>query len=385
MSSLQAGTTANGLKLIAQEHQGQLKRSVWNWPEGASKVRFDDILNGMGVVSMKTHFHARHCSLVRAGSLMHPMWLLANTGREMVCTVNQGILPAGSQVRLDHGDEIELGLTRLMVSLGASVETPKVANSNAERLSGSEDSNFKLTDLDALADITSLPDHERYGIDRADFSDLITFNAKEIIPEPAPTVAPASTTELPSLAEALAAGGSQNPPGKVSDILTPFGTEKATAPGEGVPVADPFDALHAQYLSKLRNPTHADANDLWKDRELSNQSKLPDPMEQWMHAAGKSHSLDDLLSQQESIRSIVNSLDPLGTSDILEPQPFDSVLQLFAPEHLRADHKTALQTLTQYGLPGITQREHHQLSLDSAMPFTGGEDQPPKQPKQPKP
>ena len=169
----------------------------------------------------------------------------------------------------------------------------------------------------------------------------------------------------------------------MSDILAKFDTVKAaaTAPGEEVPVVDPIDALHAQYLSKLRNPEHADANDLWKDRERSNQSKLPDPMEQWMHAAGKSHSLDDLLGQRKDIGSIIDGMDTLGTSDILKPRSFDSVLQLFAPEHLRADHKSALQTLTQHGLPGITQREHHNLSLDSAMPFTGGEDTPKKQPK----
>jgi hypothetical protein len=103
-----------------------------------------------------------------------------------------------------------------------------------------------------------------------------------------------------------------------------------------------------------------------------------------MQAAGPSHSLDDLLGQTHSIASVMEGLDTLGAVDVLAPEPFDSVMHLFAPEHLREHTPDSLEALVQRSLPGLTRREHHSLSLDSAMPFTGGEDQPPPTLKQAK-
>jgi hypothetical protein len=74
----------------------------------------------------------------------------------------------------------------------------------------------------------------------------------------------------------------------------------------------------------------------------------------------------------------MQGLDALGAADVLAPEPFDSVMHLFAPEHLREQGQDSLETLVQRSLPGLTRREHHSLSLDSVMPFTGGEDAPSK-------
>ena len=38
----------------------------------------------------------------------------------------------------------------------------------------------------------------------------------------------------------------------------------------------------------------------------------------------------------------------------------------------------SIESLVQRSLPGLTRREHHSLSLDSAMPLTGGEPAPTK-------
>ena len=95
-------------------------------------------------------------------------------------------------------------------------------------------------------------------------------------------------------------------------------------------------------------------------------------MLEWMKAAGTNPSLDDLLALPQSIGSVMQALDGLGGVDVLAPDSFDSVMHLFAPEGLKGPVQESLERLVQQSLPGLTQREHHSLSLDSAMPFVGG-------------
>jgi hypothetical protein len=137
-------------------------------------------------------------------------------------------------------------------------------------------------------------------------------------------------------------------------------------------MADPLVTLHGRYLDKLRNPTQGEAGEVWQDMVRGGPAHEVDPMQQWMQAAGKRTSLDDLLGQKHSIASVMDGLDPMGSSDVLAPEPFDSVIHLFAPENLRAPEH-ALHKQPHHSLPALTQREHHSMSLDSAMPMVGGE------------
>ena len=300
-----------------------------------------------------------------------------------MCSVNQQVLAAGSQIRLDHGDEVELGLTRFLVLLAplqgrpdALLHDPAPADARAAEPDG-----FDLTDLDALADISLLTEAERYGLNRSDFSDLISLMPDEQVPPVAvPVNAPPEGKE-PTLAEALAAGTQPSYADKVSDLLAQFSAGAAKPKKEQTPVLDPLQALHTQYLAKLRDPVHGDDQDLWSDIVRGDQSTHADPMQQWMQAAGAGRSLDDLLGQSQSINSVIQGLDALGADDVLAPEPFDSVMHLFAPEHLREpvqETRESLEALVQRSLPGLTRREHHSMSLDSAMPFTGGEEPPHK-------
>ena len=374
----QIHSAAPTLKIFALQHQGQAQDLVWSSPEHSAKVAFDEILSCLGAVDEHTLTHARYCTLERMGSALQPVWLLGNSSHEIVCSVNQRVLAAGSQIRLDHGDEIELGLTRLVVSFDGMVLTPAADGPQP----AVENSHFRLTDLDAVADTASLPENERYGANRADFSDLISFTPEETVLPPAPQAAAPAAPVAPTLQEALAAGTQPSYEEKVSDLLAQFAEGASTARQETAPLADdPLDALHAQYLYKLRNPSHSDDAIQWQDLVRGGQSKLPDPMQQWMHLAGTQLGLDDLLGQSQSIASVMDALDPLGTSEVLKPEPFDSVMHLFAPENLRVETDDTLAALVQRSLPGLTRREHHSLSLDSAMPFTGGEDLPSKHTK----
>jgi predicted component of type VI protein secretion system len=386
MSRIDPTLSAPSLELFGLQHRSCTIDFSWQWPGALSKAGFDEILIGLEGVDPDVLMQARSCSLQRVGPLDQPVWILSNSSPDLVCTVNQRVLATGSQVRLDHGDEIELGLTRFAVYLERSADLPGMADV-LERDPPATDAHahelaaFELTDLDALADVSKLTEGERYGLSRADFGDLISLTPEErAVPAAVPEVLPPKAPE-PSLAEALAAGTSPSYSEKVSDLLAQFSAGVEAPKHEQALVDDPLQALHTQYLAKLRDPVHGDDQDLWNDIVRGDHTKHADPMQQWMQAAGPGHSLDDLLGQPHSIASVIQGLDALGAVDVLAPEPFDSVMHLFSPEHLREPAPDALDTLeklVQRSLPGLTRREHHSLSLDSAMPFTGGEGQSPK-------
>ncbi len=372
------------LELLGLQYQGRAIDWCWQWPDQAFKVGFDTILANLEDAGPDMLLHARYCSVQRAGPHHQPVWLFSNSSHDMVCSVNQHVLAAGSQLRLAHGDEIELGLTRFVVSLEPMPAMPQTGGAHSELESAHpgvhEDAAepFDLTALDALADITALTDAEAQGLKRTDFGDIISLTPLEqVAPTASEQVKPAADKE-PTLAEALAAGKQPSYAEKVSDLLQQFGAGAEPPKLVETLINDPLDALHAQYLAKLRDPVHGDDQDLWNDIVRGDQHQQADPMQQWMQAAGSNASLDDLLGQSHSIASVMQGLDTLGATDVLAPEPFASVMHLFAPEHLREPGQDSLETLVQRSLPGLTRREHHSLSLDSVMPFTGGEDSPPK-------
>ena len=372
------------LELLGLQYQGREIDLSWQWPEQAFKVGFDTILGGVADVDPDLLLHARYCNVHRAGTHNQPVWLLSNSSHEIVCSVNQHVLAAGSQLRLSHGDEIELGFARFVVALEAMPGMPHTRETQAkpdpthtvEQDEATEP--FDLTALDALADISTLTDAEAQGLKRTDFGDIISMTPVEQVAPTEPEQVKPSPDAEPTLAEALAAGKQPSYSEKVSDLLQQFTAGTDEPKRVEVLINDPLDALHAQYLAKLRDPVHGDDQDLWSDIVRGDQHHQADPMQQWMQAAGSNPSLDDLLGQSHSIESVMQGLDALGAADVLAPEPFDSVMHLFAPEHLREQGQDSLETLVQRSLPGLTRREHHSLSLDSVMPFTGGEDKPSK-------
>lgn len=328
---------AQQLEVIVLQHHGQKVDFSWQWPAGVSEVGFDRILNGFAglpVLNGPLQF-----SLRCAGTPEQPLWLLVNSNPTLACTVNHERLTCGTQLRLNHGDEIELGLTRMVVSLEPTqgpvhpLELPATSSQpSAEDLPA-----FDLTALAAPDANQSSSGPERYGRERSDFSDLISLESSSPQPTHAPDIPAATEPLLPEL-------------------------------------DDPFLSLHQKYLDRLRDPVHADDEDRWQVTVRGVQASQTDPWEQWKDVARGSQSLDDLLGQSPSIASVIQRLDTLGNADVLEPEPFDSVMHLFAPGYKSVPAQESLESLVQHSLPGLTRREHHSVSLDSAMPLTGGTD-----------
>lgn len=309
-SSPDAGHT---LRLVGLQQGGLAFDFQWRWPAGARTQWLDDVLRGTAPAGPAHRDALAAHLLLCSGSDEPPVWWLINHGGGLTCAVNGRIVSRGSQQRLNPGDQIEIGLTRLLVAVGSlsdGEEGSAHSRCDAAHL-GPEADGFDL----AALDVRPAPGG------RADFSDLIS---------------------LPS-ADAI-------------DRAVPCGSRKLAE-------VDPLAALHAQYLAKLRNPLHVEEGPLWQDLVRGHQTSLADPVLQWMRVAGQQPGMDDLLGQACSIDAVIASLDALCASDVLSPAPFDNVMHLFAPEDLRA---LGLETMG-HDLPSLTRREHHSLSPDSAV------------------
>lgn len=394
MSARALKPSAQLLELFVLQHRGQEVNHSWSWPEdrsmgldASSQVGFDTILDGVEGLDDATLQQAASCTLQRMGSPQQAVWVIGNgmgnSGHTLACSVSGSPLAAGNQLRLAHGDEIELGLTRLLVSLEPSQGMPDlpdcdlpVPGSLPSEQEGTQDmAGFALTDLDAVSGTDMLANAQQQGLKKLGFGDLISLNPEvtAVAQVPTPTLNPVKAVQAESLAVAEAVPEGSSYSEKVSSLLAQFRDSTDVAdPGRAITV-DPLGILHARYLDKLRNPSRADADDAWQDLVRGAQTHQTDPMQHWMQAAGSNPGLDDLLGQQHSIDSVIQGLDPLGSTDVLAPEPYDSVMHLFAPDNLRVPEQASLQSLVQHSLPGLTQREHHSMSLDSAMPFIGGE------------
>ena len=411
MSARSQPASMPSVELFVLQHRGQEVNHCWEWTQGPdtqtlpmlrpahqfpTQVGFDTILSGVPGLDADTLQQAAFCTLHRMGSPQQAVWVMGNSGHSLACSVNARMLATGSQLRLEHGDEIELGLTRLLVSLEPSHEMPGRADTDLPQRSSLPPSperadalpGFALTDLDAPPESATLIDPQHQGLKRSDIGDLISLDPEVSVPDSAPPTAlatPYGGTPTPELQPihapsvqpaqtALSVAEHATSYAESASSLQATLLGRANRPERvGVAATDPLGDLHARYLDKLRNPTRADVGDAWQNLVRGDQARQVDPVQHWMKAAGSRSSLDDLLGQQHGIDSVIQGLDPLGGADVLAPESFDSVMHLFAPDGLRAPVQESLQKLVQHSLPGLTQREHHSMSLDSAMPFTGGE------------
>lgn len=275
--------TFPSLELLVLQHHGQDVDYVWTCPAHITECGLDKVLEGLGSADPGLLTMLRSCILQRMGS-QQPIWVLGNTSPRLACSVNRKRLTLESHVRLDHGDEIEVALTRMVVSL-----------------------------------------------------------------------APAQDSTASVLLQAV------EQPERVQSLS---------------PANDPLHDLHTRYLEKLKNPHQADMAEAWQDMVRSAQAEHIDPLQKWMDAAASQPTLGDLLQPLRSMEQLVQGMDTLSSKDLLAPESFENILQLFAPEQLRQQVKDAVRGLPQGALPELTQREHHTLSLDSAMPFIGGKTPP---------
>ena len=276
-------------------------------------------------------------------------WWVANGSAGLACTVNQQRVRPDETLGLNEGDVLELGLMRFVVERQAqpAVEAPLHYNG------------FELTNLlqiertgnpvDAFTDpARSLASPQSIDTHESAFSDIadVAWRLDAAAPE---AVRGQGATSLAASSEMLDA---ESAPGAV-------GTNEPDAGGNDLPetrAADPLQRLHAQYLRLMHNPHEVAPIDDWNPA-LSRASGKASELEDLTLRAVGFDSLYDILGQGGTIGTVLEGLDTLSDYELLGAEPGVDVLRLFAPAGLATRES---------GLPGLTRREHHMLSADSA-------------------
>jgi predicted component of type VI protein secretion system len=311
------GEAAGPLRLVGLQQAGLAFDFEWRWPCGGRVQWLHDVLREAATAgpARREGLAAFSLSLRCTGQDDTALWCLSNHTGPLSCAVNRVPLLSGCDRTLQCGDEIEVGLIRLRVHIESM---PNAA---------------AASQADPPAQVA--PEHT------ADRFDLATLDV-----EPAPDT-----------------------PGDFIDLIAsvPWHLVEAQA-GVDAPVAqtpDPLEALHAQYLEKLRNPLHVEEGTAWQDLLHGDRAALANPLQHWMQIAGTQTSVEEVLGQPSDIDAVMAQLDALGDSDVLAPPPFDNVLRLFAPDGVRHPGPRGIGQ----ALPSLTRREHHSLAPDSAVPL----------------
>lgn len=326
-------------QLIGLQHHGQALDWQWDGSAAQAETPLSQVLQTLDALSPAVREHSHALQLQRQRGAVADTWWLYGAAGDWVCTLNGKALPLQQTVRLNDGDVIEIGFVRLQVKLQAAAALP-VPASSASGHNAADTSAFELVDL-ALGDGRQ-PSREGSQKPDDDISDLINDNTAE-----------------PAMQTPVAATVAANP------TQTPLVADKASV--------DPLSSLHEAYLRRLRSPLYNDPLEHWQSIQRTERMQTQDPLQHLQKLAGADPGLSDLLGQSHLIADTMASFDNLSAVDILAPEPFDSLMHLFAPEEFvqaQATHNadsvdTPMATL----LPGLTRREHHSLSLDSAMPI----------------
>ena len=315
-------------------------------------------------------------------------WWVANGSAGLACTVNQQRVRPDETLGLNEGDVLELGLMRFVVercepgptALPVSGAAIEASDATLLRQAGSaveaplHYNDFELTNLlqiertgnpvDAFTDpARSLASPQSIDTHESAFSDIadVAWRLDAAAPE---AVRGQGATSLAASSEMLDA---ESAPRAV-------GTNEPDAGGNDLPAtraADPLQRLHAQYLRLMHNPHEVAPIDDWNP-ELARASGKASELEDLTLRAVGFDSLYDILGQGGTIGTVLEGLDTLSDYELLGAEPGVDVLRLFAPAGL---------AMRESGLPGLTRREHHMLSADSAAhleqaaspPFTTSE------------
>lgn len=277
-------------------------------------------------VPAETRSALEQCRIEPATGHSGVQWWLRNLGSTLRCGVNAAGLAPGEAVQLRDGDVVELGLVQIAFQSGEP--TPTGAPLPAETAQAGGASGFRLADLGQPAGASPWQDALPQQGDSPSADIVDAFDAYRAAPPQQPMRLHGQAAASVEIAEL-----SEPPP-----------------PTEGI-----LEALHQQYLRLMRNPNDPQMAGRWAAPDVAVLAVAPGFEELRQQAA--SLDLYDILGHGNAIDPILQGLDTLSEHDILKPEAHIDVLRLFAPVDrpgIRSE------------LPGLTRRDHHGLTADSA-------------------
>jgi hypothetical protein len=243
-------------------------------------------------------------------------WKLSNGSHTLMCVRNGERVRGGTAVSLAVGDTLELGLLRFELEK----EEGRVRQ--------------HAFDLRAL-DSRSIENGGRQVDTLADpFGVLDIAGAR-------------SRPVADTLAELL--GEIPRP-----EVRTASVARQASPPANPGPVAL-LDELHDEFVRVVQDPAQLAGRTDWEGFLAFGGEPAP-TLEELRKQAEPYALLRDILQPREGIDRIIDAFEPPVRSGLLDADPAEDVLGLFAPELARD---------ARIPLPSLTRREHHDLSPDS--------------------
>lgn len=142
--------------------------------------------------------------------------------------------------------------------------------------------------------------------------------------------------------------------------------------GEAAPgPADVMDVLYAQYCIALDDPHAAVAGDWVTESAPRDEPNATSDKLERQSAAQRGHDASRTVEPIETLLSgaqlMEHAFGPLGRGEapeLIPAEPVPEILRLFAPREYQAAASRRPSTLP----PALARREHHSVSIDSAMP-----------------
>lgn len=133
---------------------------------------------------------------------------------------------------------------------------------------------------------------------------------------------------------------------------------QSPGPGPGAEQHEQFFALlNDEFVAVVRDPMRLAGHADWQHATAPTGESAPTLDE--LSAQAEPYALiRDILLSRAAIDSVIGSFDGFGASDLAHREVQSDVLRLFAPAFGRPSVPR---------LPALTRREHHSLSIDSAM------------------
>ena len=269
-------------------------------------------------------------------------WQLSNGSYTLMCARNGKRVQAGAVVPVAVGDTLELGLLRFVLEQGtqearqAPEPMPAALETQAIQLVVPEDPTIGT----APPQTFDLRDLNGQGSD----------NGRRIDPlaDPFGVLDIAGARSRPA-ADTLAA---------LLDERPRF--EARTAPSAGPsldagPAGVLLDELHEEFVRVVQDPGQLAGRTPWEGFAAFGTEAAP-TLEELSRQAETYPLLRDILLPREGIDQVIEAFEPLARSGLLDAEPSQELLGMFAPE---------LARVAKVPLPSLTRREHHELSPDS--------------------
>jgi len=321
-------------------HSGGEARDETMWIPPAGAGMADILQPGAGHRSVGAGGVANLCRIAWCGE--SEGWQLRNGSYTLMCARNGRRVRAGAVVPVAVGDTLELGLLRFVLEQGAQEarkapeRMPVALEAQTVQLGVPEDRNIgsaspQAVDLRALDDQGS--DEGRRIDPLADpFGVLDIAGARS---RPAADTLAALLGERPRLEARTAPSAGPSLDAGPADVL--------------------LDGLHEEFVRVVQDPGQLAGRTPWEGFVAFGTEAAP-TLEELSRQAEAYPLLRDILLPREGIDQVIEAFEPFARSGLLDVEPSQELLGMFAPELARE---------TRVLLPSLTRREHHELSPDS--------------------